>query len=400
MSFALKARTNAISNKANAFFLNQLPMNEEIFLINRTGELEPLKQSLYVNENFLQGLLEKYPELIPGRQVDPESPRKWLLINREQGVADSADGSNRWSIDHLFLDQDGVPTIVEVKRSTDTRIRREVVGQMLDYAANSTKFWDVKTIQSSYEKFCIERNLDASRMLEEFLDDKDEEEFWSDVKTNLQAGKIRLVFVADKIPTELANIVEFLNRQMDPAEVLALELPQYEGNGLRTLVPKLIGRTSESAKRKSTGPQITVRTEKEVWQLFRDNLSEEELTTVKHLTFWMQKTVGTLQINKRCNAFTIVLPDKEKNQYLFSVYPYGDISFFFCYMLSKPPFSSEALRIEFLKKLSVATEVDFTNANPKGYPAIKISKVDTDKKRQDLISTLEWAVQKIREAAP
>jgi hypothetical protein len=31
------------------------------------------------------------------------------------------DGGGRWSVDHLFLDQDAVPTIVEVKRSTDPR---------------------------------------------------------------------------------------------------------------------------------------------------------------------------------------------------------------------------------------------------------------------------------------
>jgi hypothetical protein len=35
------------------------------------------------------------------------------------------------------LDQDAILTIVEVKRSTDTHVRREVVGQMLDYAANA-----------------------------------------------------------------------------------------------------------------------------------------------------------------------------------------------------------------------------------------------------------------------
>jgi hypothetical protein len=34
-----------------------------------------------------------------------------------------------------------VPTLVEVKRSDDTRIRREVVGQMLDYAANGVVYW-------------------------------------------------------------------------------------------------------------------------------------------------------------------------------------------------------------------------------------------------------------------
>jgi hypothetical protein len=41
-----------------------------------------------------------------------------------------------------FVDQDAVPTFVEVKRSSDTRLRREVVGQMLDYAANASAHWD------------------------------------------------------------------------------------------------------------------------------------------------------------------------------------------------------------------------------------------------------------------
>jgi hypothetical protein len=62
-------------------------------------------------------------------------PRRFLLVRREAPVPDRENGGIRWSIDHLFLDQDAIPTLVEVKRSSDTRIRREVVGQMLDYAA-------------------------------------------------------------------------------------------------------------------------------------------------------------------------------------------------------------------------------------------------------------------------
>jgi hypothetical protein len=58
---------------------------------------------------------------------------------------------NRWSVDHLFLDQDAIPTIVEVKRSSDTRIRREVVGQMLDYAANAVVYWAVEAIRAEFE---------------------------------------------------------------------------------------------------------------------------------------------------------------------------------------------------------------------------------------------------------
>lgn len=48
---------------------------------------------------------------------------------------------SRWSLDHLVVDQDAVPTFVEVKRASDTRARREVMAQMLDYAAKGSAFW-------------------------------------------------------------------------------------------------------------------------------------------------------------------------------------------------------------------------------------------------------------------
>lgn len=60
-------------------------------------------------------------------------------------------------------DQDGVPTLVEVKRSTDTRIRREVVGQMLDHAANAIVYWPVETIRVKYEARCGSDGLDPDQ---------------------------------------------------------------------------------------------------------------------------------------------------------------------------------------------------------------------------------------------
>jgi hypothetical protein len=60
------------------------------------------------------------------------------------------------------------------------------------------------------------------------------------VETNLQAGRIRLIFVADEIPPGLRRIVEFLNRQMDPTEVVAIEVRQHVGPGLKALAPILL----------------------------------------------------------------------------------------------------------------------------------------------------------------
>ncbi len=77
-----------------------------------------------------------------------------LFIEQECFVPSEEGGAGRWAIDHLFLDQDGIPTIVEVKRSTDTRIRREVVGQMLDYASNAVAHGPVPHLRERFAPNC------------------------------------------------------------------------------------------------------------------------------------------------------------------------------------------------------------------------------------------------------
>ena len=222
-----------------------------IFLIANGGDLVELQQQEYSSEDQLQDLLARFPSLLPGDDIDPTAPRRWLLVSREAGIPGERDSGDRWSLDHLFLDQDGVPTLVEVKRSSDTRLRREVVGQMLDYAANGVAHWPLEQLQALFNSSCEASGSDPDLQLQEFIEHELPEEFWKAVKTNLQAGRIRLVFVADEIPAELQRVVEFLNNQMDPAEVLAVEIPRYAGSGLETLAPRVIGQTVAARTRKS-----------------------------------------------------------------------------------------------------------------------------------------------------
>src|ERR1043166_1717943 len=168
----------------------------------------------YESESLLQTLLAKYPALLVGNQIDAKAPRKWLFIQRECGIPDEEGASDRWKIDHLFLDQDAIPTLVEVKRSSDTRIRREGVGQMLDYAAKAVVYGPIGKIKAQCETNCQLRGDDPDEVLSEFLEpDAAQEAFWQRAKTNLQAGRVRMLFVADVIPPELRRIVEFLNEQ-------------------------------------------------------------------------------------------------------------------------------------------------------------------------------------------
>src|SRR5947209_18003517 len=104
-------------------------MSDSIYLLQPDNSLVQVSQAPYLAESELQRLLDQHPELLPGAQIDPEEPRRWLVVRSEAGVPNEEGGSDWWSLDHLLLDQDGIPTFVEVKRSSDTRIRREVVAQ-------------------------------------------------------------------------------------------------------------------------------------------------------------------------------------------------------------------------------------------------------------------------------
>ncbi len=223
-------------------------MEGGIFLLGQDKRLVKMTEQPYAAEELLQRLLA-------GEQINAASPRHWLLVEREIGIPSESGGADQWALDHLFLDQDAIPTFVEVKRGSDTRIRREVVGQMLDYAANAITYWPVERIRAQFDAACALRGDDPSIELEEFLGpDTNAEGFWDQAGLNLQAGRVRLLFVADLVPAPLRRIVEFLNQQMNPAEVLAVEIRQVvgESNGqtLQTLVPRVIGQTEAANQRR------------------------------------------------------------------------------------------------------------------------------------------------------
>jgi hypothetical protein len=208
----------------------------------------------FESEDAFQALLAKFPELLTDADFGEGSPRRWLLIAREAMVPDKSDGSGRWSLDHLFLDQDGVPTLVEIKRATDTRARREVVAQMLDYAANAVNYWKAERIAEWLDKRCQDERLGSSAdILRTALgvDGANVEAFWRNVRANLGSRRIRMIFVADRIDVELETIVSFLNEQMKDATVVALELAQFTNGAERIVAPRLIGLTPQSIAQKS-----------------------------------------------------------------------------------------------------------------------------------------------------
>ena len=327
-----------------------------IFLIQTNGKLVEMKEELFKSEDIFQSILADYPSLLAGDQIDSQKPRRWLLIAREVSVPAQEAGTGQWSLDHLFVDQDGIPTLVEVKRSTDTRIRREVVGQMLDYAANAVAYWPLETIRSHFERTCEAHHVEGDQVMREFLGEvHDIEEFWQSVKTNLQAGRVRMLFVADQIPAELKRIVEFLNEQMDPAEVLAVELRQYVSQGLRTLVPRVFGQTAEAERRKTGSARGEAWTEARFFEALKAKGSVE-MTIGRKIYEWSQAKMSRIWWGHgvQYGSFVPELDFGGVSYQPFAVYTNGYVNIYFQYFRRKPPFESEGKRMELLALINVS----------------------------------------------
>lgn len=220
-----------------------------IYAIQSDGTSEPLVEVRCKNEDReLQLILEKTPDLLPGEQIRPDDPRRWLVIQREMPVPDPSTGEDRWSIDFLFADQDAMPTFVECKRFEDTRARREVVGQMIEYAANGHYYWTKDILREYAEKTAEQRGTTLEDSLATLQGDDFEtvDGFFEQLQDNLREGQIRIVFFLEESPMELRSMVDFLNKQMERSEILLVEAKQFERGGQRYVVPILFGYSEEA----------------------------------------------------------------------------------------------------------------------------------------------------------
>jgi hypothetical protein len=374
-------------------------MNGGIFLIQSSGDLVEMREHDYDSEDVLQQLLARYPNLLAGDQMDDTAPRRWLMVSREMGVPCDQEGTDRWSLDHLFLDQDAIPTLIEVKRSSDTRIRREVVGQMLDYSANAVIYWPVEAIRAKYEQGCQQRGADPGEELGAFLrSETGVDEFWGKVKVNLQAGRVRMVFVADEIPTELRRIVEFLNGQMDPAEVLAVEIKQYVGQGLKTLVPRVIGQTSEATRKKSPGREVRQWDEPSFLEALTQKQGSEDARVARAMMDWAKKSGLSISWGKgaKDGSVSLMLEWQGTRHSIISVWTSGFVEIQFQMMKERPPFDHEAKRNELRAKLNLIPGVEIPADAITVRPRIYLSTLNDDATLTHFLDALGWFVEEVK----
>jgi hypothetical protein len=379
-------------------------MAGNIYLVQQDGQLVQMAEQAYDSEDRLQVLLARYPNLLAGDQMDDAVPRRWLLITREADVPDAEDAAGRWSVDHLFLDQDAIPTLVEVKRSSDTRIRREVVGQMLDYAANAVLYWPVERLQARFESWCQKADQDSDRVLESFLQGQTTPEaFWLQAKTNLQAGRVRLLFVADEIPLELQRVVEFLNRQMDPAEVLAVEVKQFVGEGITSLVPRVLGQTVEAQQKKASGSRPGRQwDEASVLQELANRRGSDVAGVAKQILQWAKdrQLVVWCGQGKVTGSVAVGVGHQGQEFAVFILYTDGSAEIQFKTLRQLPTFADDQRRLDLLGRLNQIPDVDIPADGIGRRPWLPMAALTQPAALQQFLENMDWLISRIQPSGP
>ena len=302
-------------------------MENKLFFVSN-GSAQEMSEQSYEAESYLQKIVEDNPHLLARAWGDNE--RRLFLVKRELGILESEDGSNAYSLDHLLVGEDGVPVLVEVKRSTDTRIRREVIGQMCDYACRACT-WNVDKLRELF----MENN--SSEVADEF----DSDEFWGQVETNLKAEHLRLVFVADKIPDTLRVLIEFLDRNMNGIEVYGVEIRQYRTSDAMLLSSSVVGNSLLDSKKPSQTAQRSYRewSDKDFSEYLREHNLSELIPVVDELRRYAKERGMTCFSGRggRCPSYGVKMGDHR----LFYVSAwwkksagfFGEVDFFIPYVL-------------------------------------------------------------------
>jgi len=243
-------------NAASAFSLSQhlLKSNEDGGIAMDTSQHAPIlhltpsggkplsRISLFkeagqnYDENWLQQLVFKHPECLPLQELDPAyGPLIPVCREMETGAG---------PVDIVFVNQSGMLTLVECKLWRNPEARREVIGQILDYAKELGR-WQYEDLQREVSKALKKKGNQLFEIVKE-SGDMEEAVFVDNVSRNLRDGRFQLIIIGDGIRQGVERIAEYLKGQAGAHFSFGLvEVAVYRMlNGDHLLQPRILAKTS------------------------------------------------------------------------------------------------------------------------------------------------------------
>ena len=362
-------------------------------------------------EKSLQTLIADHPALLAGDQMYAGSEVRFLLVDREVEIPSSSGNPSRWRLDHLFVDQNGTPTLVEIKRSRDRRLRREVVGQLLEYAANGLRAWPKGTLRKIFEK-----RHNAQGHIEEFLArdlevrDSDTENpqetrasqidaFWNSVDNSLSKGRIRLVFLADSLPRDLVRVIEFLNERFESIEVVGVEVRKFETQALHILVPRVMGLSTKAWEKRARSDSASIEWDEESFlDQFARNHGDVGRDSVERIMKWCEENGVDIGFTKSSNgSFVPEIPVGKRRVWPIAISVDGRIKLQLGHLANRGG-GMETLdaRETLIRRLNQFLEKPIGIDRASGTPSFEIREINSPSTHMRFLETLDWIKRSVQ----
>lgn len=296
------------------------------FLVNPSGDATLLERIPLtgdgggkLSERWLQEALFAHPESLPVREIDPHiGPLIPVCMEIETGSGPA---------DILYVTPTGQVVLVETKLWRNPEARREVVGQILDYAKQLTTW----TYQVLEQKAAIAARADGRFLLQclrKHFPGADEAAFIDGVGRSLSNGDFLLLIVGDGIRYGAEALVVFLERfghlrfGLGLVEVAAYRLP----SGQTLLQPRILAKTETLERTVLIGPSGPL-TFQQVAQA-EDSAAPDTSQREWFRAFWSE-FIKHLRLEDK--ALMPTEPAKSTNQF-FSMPPGGGVAWISAYI--------------------------------------------------------------------
>lgn len=190
-----------------------------------------LAPSRFPDEATLHRLIEEAPHLLPLAG----SPQL-IVVGKEVRLGAGY-------ADLIAVEPDGRLAVIEIKLARNAEARRAVVAQALSYAAYLHRMDPERLERDILRSHLLERDCQTliGRVTEVYQEsDFDPESFNDGLRSCLQHGHMRVVFVLDEAPPELVQLLGFLEAVSEGLILDLVTISAYDVDGSQILVPQRV----------------------------------------------------------------------------------------------------------------------------------------------------------------
>jgi hypothetical protein len=265
------------------------------------------------SEDWLQDLLYRHPKTLPVAEID-DSFSGHVPLCREM---DTPAGP----VDVVYVTRSGRPVIVEAKLWRNPESRRKVIGQILDYAKELSR-WNYETFDAAVRRARRKDDGETPKGLVELLglakDSPEAARFFDALSQSLKRGDLLLLIVGDGIREGVAAITEFLEGHASLHFTFGLvEMAIYRmPDGAQLVQPRVLAQSTivRRVVVEFREGQATISDESAAeLEAETDEVSEETLRSRERFQAFWKPFIANLKLDDRNQP--IGAPAKTTNQY-------------------------------------------------------------------------------------